>query len=83
VNTRAVVEHDVKISDGAVIAPAATLCGRVRVGPNATVGAGATVLPDISIGATATVAAGALVREDVPAAMVVAGVPARPITPRE
>lgn len=83
VNTAAVVEHDAKIDDGAVIAPGATLCGRVHVGSNATIGAGATLLPDVSVGDGAVVAAGALVREDVPEATVVAGVPARLITPAE
>jgi UDP-perosamine 4-acetyltransferase len=80
VNTGAVVEHDGRIADGVVISPAATLCGRVHVGVDATIGAGATLLPDISVGDRAVVAAGALVREDVQEAMVVAGVPARPIT---
>ena len=80
VNTGSIVEHDARVEAGVVIAPGATLCGRVHIGSNAAIGAGAIVLPDVSVGPAAVVAAGAVVREDVPRAMVVAGVPARPLT---
>ncbi len=82
VNTGAIVEHDGELGDGAVVGPAATLCGRVTIGADATVGAGATILPDVSVGTRAIVGAGALVREDVASEMLVAGVPARPLTER-
>jgi acetyltransferase EpsM len=83
VNTSAVVEHDARLDDGAVIGPAATLCGRVHVGGEATIGAGATLLPDVKVGERAIVGAGALVREDIPANTLVAGVPARRVSPVE
>ncbi|QXC61143.1 maltose O-acetyltransferase [Aquihabitans sp. G128] len=44
---------------------------------NVWIGAGATVLQGVTIGADAVVAAGAVVTRDVPAATLVAGVPAR------
>ena len=44
---------------------------------NVWIGAGATVLHGVTVGADAVVAAGAVVTRDVPAATLVAGVPAR------
>lgn len=44
---------------------------------NAWIGAGATILPGVTVGENAVVAAGAVVAKDVPANMVVAGVPAK------
>jgi acetyltransferase-like isoleucine patch superfamily enzyme len=49
----------------------------VAVGDDAWLGANAVVLPGVTIGARAIVGAGAVVVEDVPAGVVVAGVPAR------
>jgi sugar O-acyltransferase (sialic acid O-acetyltransferase NeuD family) len=83
VNTAAVVEHDAVLENGAVILPNATISGRVRVGRDATIGAGAVVLPDVTVGAEAVVGAGAVVIRDVEAGERVAGVPARPLPPRD
>jgi sugar O-acyltransferase (sialic acid O-acetyltransferase NeuD family) len=83
VNTAAVVEHDAVLESGAVVLPNATLSGRVHVGRDATIGAGATVLPDVTVGAEATVGAGAVVVKDVLPGERVAGVPARPLPPRD
>jgi UDP-2-acetamido-3-amino-2,3-dideoxy-glucuronate N-acetyltransferase len=46
----------------------------------ASIGAGAVILPGVVIGENALVGAGAVVTKDVPANMVVAGVPARILT---
>ena len=48
----------------------------ISIGTNVWIGAGATILPGVNIGADAVVAAGAVVTRDVPAATLVAGVPA-------
>lgn len=45
----------------------------------ASLGANCTILPGVRIGTHAMVAAGAVVTRDVPPAMLVAGVPARPV----
>lgn len=82
-NHRAVVDHECDVADGVHIAPGAVLCGCVLVEEGAFLGAGCTVLPRVSIGAYATVAAGAVVIRDVVPGQVVAGVPAKPLVPKD
>lgn len=83
VNTGAIVEHDCEVADHAHIATGATLAGGVLVGRGAHIGAGATVIQGMKVGERAIVGAGAVVVKDVPLESVVAGVPARPLAPRQ
>jgi sugar O-acyltransferase (sialic acid O-acetyltransferase NeuD family) len=77
INTGAIVEHDVRVRDGAVIDPGAVLAGRAMIGESVEIGAGAVVLPDIQVHSGSVVGAGAVVTRDVAAGETVAGVPAR------
>ena len=79
VNTAAVIEHDCVIEDHVHVATGATLCGTVIVEAGAHIGSGATIRQGIHIGKGAVIGAGAVVIDDVPPAIVVAGVPARPL----
>ncbi len=53
--------------------------GRVDIGRRVYVGAGSVVLPGVRIGDGAVIGAGSIVSRDVPAGVVAAGSPARPI----
>lgn len=67
--------HPTPVADrraGITIAP-------ILIGANVWLGAGATVLGGVTVGDGAVVAAGAVVTRDVPAATLVAGVPARAV----
>ena len=55
---------------------------RTVIGPDTWIGHGAIIKPDVTIGAGAIVASGAVVTKDVPAYMIIAGVPATPMRPR-
>ena len=60
--------------------PFYTDCGRnIHLGKNVWLGANVTVLPGVTIGDGAIIAAGAVVTKDVPANMIVAGIPAKVI----
>lgn len=80
-NAGALVHHDAVIGDFATVSPGAILLGGSDVGEDAYIGAGAVVLPGRAVGSGASVGALAAVTRAVPPAVVVAGVPARPLDP--
>ena len=55
----------------------------IHIGKNVWIGANATVLPGVTIGDNAVIAAAAVVTKDVPANVVVSGVPAKVIRKTE
>jgi acetyltransferase-like isoleucine patch superfamily enzyme len=63
VNTHALVERDVTLAAGAVLA-GAVVAGRARVGRAASIGAGATVMPDRAVGDGAVVGADAVLTSE-------------------
>lgn len=77
INTGAVIEHDCILADGISVSPGAHLGGRVTVDRVAFISTRAIVVPRISIGAGAIIGAGAVVTKDVPARVLVRGMPAR------
>ena len=70
----ATLNHDLAPDKRADMIPAP-----VKIGNNVWIGAHATILAGVTIGDNAVVAAGAVVTKDVPANVVVAGVPAKKI----
>ena len=59
INTKAVVEHDSKISDFVHISPSATLTGAVTIGEGTHIGAGAVMIPNVQIDEWSVIGAGA------------------------
>lgn len=77
VNRGCLIGHHTEIGDFASIMAGANVAGSCRIGERAYLGMGALVLDHLSVGAESVVAAGAVVTRDVPANVLVAGVPAR------
>lgn len=76
INQNATVGHDSWLDDFVTVLPAAAVSGDVRVEVTSTIGAGAVVLQGLTVGPGVTVGASACVVKDVPADVVVKGVPA-------
>lgn len=77
INASATIGHDVILDDFVSVNPAASISGEVRVGAHSLIGAGATVLQGRTIAPEALIGARALVTKDVPAGVIVKGIPGR------
>lgn len=82
-NTNSTVDHECLIGDGVHIMGGASIAGRVKIGNFSTIGTNATVLPNLNIGTNVYVGAGAVVTKDVEDNLIMAGVPAKPISKNE
>lgn len=71
-----VITHDVKMGKFCEISPSVNILGRALIGDFVSIGAGSVIFPDVVIGDNSIIAAGSVVRENVPANVMVAGVPA-------
>lgn len=76
-NPNATVGHDAVLADFVSVNPAAVVSGEVRLGEGTLVGAGAIILQNLTVGEDTLIGAGAVVTKDVPASVVVKGVPGR------
>ena len=76
-NTHSTVEHDCIIEEGVHIGPGAQVAGGVSISNGVWIGIGAVISDHVHIGEGSIVGAGAVVIEDVPANVIVIGVPAR------
>lgn len=76
INTRAIITHGSKIGAFCEIGPNVIISGDTEIGDKSSVGAGSVILPGIKVGSNVVIAAGAVVIRDIPADVMVAGVPA-------
>ena len=76
VNRSVSIGHHTMVSDYCTINPGASIAGRCHIGCAVTIGMGSNVLDGLRIGDSSIVGAGALVTKNVPANVVVVGLPA-------
>lgn len=76
-NPSATVGHDSVLADYVSVNPAATVSGECTVGTGVLLGAASVVLQGLTVATGSTVGAAACVVRDVPAGLIVKGVPAR------
>lgn len=76
----AYVGHDSIIGSNVYLSPGVNLNGSVSIGDNTFIGTGAVVMPEVKVGRGCTIGAAACVNKDIGDNMVVAGVPARPLS---
>jgi acetyltransferase EpsM len=74
-----IIGHHNQIGDHVHVAPGVKTAGNVTIGEGAMIGIGANIIPQRKIGDWSVVGAGALVNRDIPDAVTVVGVPARPL----
>lgn len=77
INPNVTVGHDTTLDDFVSLNPACSISGDCHVGAGTLVGVGAVMLNQLTIGEDVTVGGSACVVRDVPAGVVVKGVPAR------
>lgn len=77
INRAVSLGHDCCLGPYSVINPGVHVAGSVRIGARSMVGIGATILGRLVVGDDSVVGAGSLVVKDVPANVVVVGVPAQ------
>ncbi len=77
INRGVTIGHDTRIGDFSRVQPGSHLGSLSKIGEGVTVGLGATIIERLRIGDNTVIGAGAVVLEDVPANVLVAGVPAK------
>lgn len=82
IDTGAIIEHDVIISDFVNINPGAIICGNVEIGKFSFIGAGSTIIEKVKIGENSLIGAGSVIINDIEPNVIAVGNPARVIRKR-
>jgi sugar O-acyltransferase (sialic acid O-acetyltransferase NeuD family) len=76
INLNCTIGHDCTLGEFVEMSPGVNISGNCIIENNVNIGTNAVVIPKIRIGTNAIIAAGSVVTKDVPANVMVAGVPA-------
>jgi len=77
VNRGALIGHHTEIGDYSSVQPGANIAGACSIDQSVYIGMGSVIIDKVSVGANSVIAAGAVVVNDVPANVMVAGVPGK------
>jgi sugar O-acyltransferase (sialic acid O-acetyltransferase NeuD family) len=77
INRSASIGHHTVIEDFCTINPGVNIAGNCHIGEKVNIGMGANIIDAVKIGENSIVGAGALVTKDIPANVLVMGVPAK------
>lgn len=83
VNSNTSIGHDSSMGDFSSAAPGVSVGGNTKIGDFSAVSIGATIIHGISIGTNSVIGAGSVVVKDIPAYVVVYGVPAKVVKSRK
>lgn len=79
INTATIIEHECVVQDFSHIAPAAVLCGNVRIGKGTFIGAGAVVINNTSICSEVILGAGSVVVKSIEEKGICVGNPSKKV----
>jgi acetyltransferase-like isoleucine patch superfamily enzyme len=79
INVGSNINHDCEIGSFVLVGPSVSIAGYAKIGDGCWISIGTKIINRISIGKGSLIAAGSVVTKDIPAGVLAAGVPAKPI----
>ena len=79
INPGCTVGHDAFIGEYTTLSPGSNISGHVKIGSGCFIGTNAAIIEKVAIGDNTCIGAGAVVTNDIPANVLAAGIPAKPV----